>query len=162
VDSIVFIGGQIIDIESLAKRDSTFQIECRYVIPKYELCFELRCSSIGIKSYSVEVNLDEHGQIIRFDWPREDFNKLDSFVEPDSLRKTAMSFAIDKEYKTQSMISDLVFDQDKQRLYWCFSFLQNSSGDDYNYYKEYITLAVDALENFIVEELNTQEVSNSD
>jgi hypothetical protein len=41
VNNIVFIKGQIIDIESLAAKDSSFQSEYQFVIPKYELFFEL-------------------------------------------------------------------------------------------------------------------------
>jgi len=75
VNNIVFIKGQIIDIESWAAKDSTFQTEYKFVIPKYELYFELRDTSVGIKSYCFEVGLDQYGQITRFEWPREEFNK---------------------------------------------------------------------------------------
>jgi hypothetical protein len=160
--NIVFIKGQIIDIESWAAKDSTFQTEYKFVIPKYELYFELRDTSIGIKSYCFEVSLDQYGQIIRFEWPREEFNKRNSFIKPDLLQKTALTYATKKKYKTKTYISDLYFDEGRQRLYWHFSFLQKSTGDNFDYSREYKTIVVDALDDYVIEELEMRSTGISD
>jgi hypothetical protein len=162
VNNIVFVKGQIIDIESWAANDSTFQTEYKFVIPKYELFFELRDTSIGIKSYCIDVSFDQYGQITRFDWPREEFNKRASFIKTSLLKKTAFNYATKKKYKTQTCVSDLLFDEGRQRLYWHFSFLQKSTGNSFNYSKEYKTIAVDVLGNYVVEELETTETGISD
>ena len=162
VSNIVFIKGQVIDIESWAAKDSTFQTEYKFVIPKYELYFELRDTSIGIKSYCFEVSLDQYGQITRFEWPREEFNKRASFIKPDLLQKTALTYATKKKYKTQTYISDLYFDEGRQRLHWHFSFLQKSTGDNFDYSKEYKTIVLDALDNYVIEELEMRSTGISD
>jgi len=162
VNNIVFLKGQIIDIESWASEDSTFQTEYKFVIPKYELFFELRDTSIGIRSYCIDVSFDQYGQITRFDWPREEFNKRALFIKPSQLKKTAFNYATKKKYKTQTCISDLYFDEGRQRLYWHFSFLQKSPGDRFNDSKEYKTIAIDALGNYVVEELEMRMTGISD
>lgn len=155
--NIVFKNGQIIDLESWAATDSTFQPAYKYIMPKYELYFELRDTSMGIKSYCFEVSLDQYGQITRFDWPREDFNKRNSFINPELLQKTALTYAKKMKYKTKTSVSDLYFDECRQRLYWHFSFLQKSDGDHFNYLKVYKTVVVDWLDNYVVEELDMEE-----
>lgn len=160
--NVVFIKGQVIDIESWAAKDSTFQTKYRFIIPKYELYFELRDTSIGIKSYCFNVSLDQYGQLTRFDWPREEFNKRTSFMKPDLLQKTALAYATKKKYKTQTSISDLYFDEGRQRLYWRFSFLQKSIGDNLDYSKEYKTIVVDALRNLVIEEYEMRSAGISD
>lgn len=162
VTNIVFLKGQIIDIESWASKDSTFQTEYDFVIPKYELFFELRDTSIGIKRYCIDVSFDQYGQITRFDWPREEFNKRALFIKPSLLKKTAFNYATKKKYKTQICVSDLFFDEGRQRLYWHFSFLQRSTGDSFNDSKEYKTIAIDALDNYVVEELEMRITGISD
>jgi hypothetical protein len=67
-------------------------------MPKYELYFELRDTSIGINRYCFEVSLDQYGQILSFDWPREKFNKRDSFINPELLQKTALTYAKKMKY----------------------------------------------------------------
>ncbi len=161
-NNIVFMKGQVIDIESWAAKDSIFQTEYKFVIPKYELFFELRDTSIGIKSYCFEVSLDQYGQITRFEWPREEFNKRTLFIKPELLHKTSLTYAAKKKYKTQTYISDLYFDEGRQRLCWHFSFLQKSRGDNFDYAKEYKTIVVDALDNYVIEELEMISTGVSD
>jgi len=158
VNNIVFIKGQIVDVEGWAAKDSTFQMEYKFAIPKYELFFELRDTSIGIKSYCFEIGLDQYGQIMRFEWPREDYNKRDSLIKPTKLKKTAMDYATKKKYKTQTCEYSLHFDEDRQRMLWYFSFLQKSTGDKFTYTKEYFSIVVDPLYNYVVEELGMTSV----
>ena len=81
----------------------TFQTDYKFVIPKYELYFELRDTSIGIKSYCLEVSLDPFGQITRFEWPREEFNKRTLFISPNLLQKTALTYAKKRNIKLRHM-----------------------------------------------------------
>ena len=57
---------------------------------------------------------------------------------------------------------DLYFDEGRQRLYWHFSFLQKSTGDNFDYSKEYKTIVLDALDNYVVEELEMRSAGISD
>jgi len=71
-------------------------------------------------------------------------------------------YATKKKYKTQTCISDLYFDEGRQRLCWHFSFLQESTGDKFDYSKEYKTIVLDALDNYVVEELEMRSTGISD
>ena len=162
VNNIFFIKGQIIDIESWATKDSAFQTEYKFVIPKYELFFELRDTLINIKSYCFRVSLDQYGQITSFEWPREGFNKRADFVKGKVLKNEAVKYAVKKNYKTKSCMYDMKFDDYKQRLNWHISFLQKSTGDKFDFSKEYRTIVIDAKSKFIIEELITESVGVSD
>jgi len=161
VDNIVFIKGQIIDIESWASKDSTFQATYQYAIPKYELYFELRDTTIGIKSYCICLSMDQYGQIISFDWPREYFNKRSNFKPGYILKNEAVKYAVKKHYKTRECIYDLVFDDYQNRLYWRISFLQQSKETRSSGSKDYITIVIDALSLKIIEEYETSTWSIS-
>jgi hypothetical protein len=161
-NNIVFVNGQIIDLESWSANDSTNHPEYKFIMPKYELYFELHDTSIGINRYCFQVSLDQYGQILSFDWPREKFNKKDSFINPELLQKTALTYAKKMKYKTKTVISDLYFDDCRQRLFWYFSFLQKSEGDNFNFSKVYKTVVVDCLDNYVVEELDMESVFYSD
>ena len=162
VDNIFFIQGQDIDLESLSANDSIFQIDYKYVVPKYELFFELRDTTIGIKSHCLRLSLDKYGQILQFDWPRDAFNKRDVFIEPVVLEKTALRYARAKKYKTETCLYGFYYDEAKKCLCWHFSYLQKSTGDEFNYAKKYKTIVVDALENYVIEELDMRSVGISD
>jgi len=160
-NNLFFVKGQIIDLESWAAKDSTFQARYNFVVPKYELFFELRDTSIGITSYCIEVSLDQYGQIIRCDWPRENFNQRSAFIEPEALQMTALRFARKKRYKTKECSTSLRFDACKQRMYWEFAFLQESTGDNNFKTQLYNVIVIDALLNYVEEEhyMSSQEIS---
>lgn len=69
-NNILFVKGQKIDIEKWLTNDSIPQTQYHYVIPTYQLFFELRDTSLGIIKYVFELSLDQYGQVIEFDWPR--------------------------------------------------------------------------------------------
>jgi hypothetical protein len=147
--NLFFIKGQIIDLESWAAKDSTFQVNYNFVVPKYELFFELRDTSIGIQSYCIRVNLDQFGQIIRFDWPRENFNQRSAFIQLEELQKTALRYARKRRFKTNEYMTSLRFDAANQRLLWEFSFLQESTGDEDFQTQFYKVIGIDALFNYV-------------
>lgn len=85
LNDIVFIKGQVIDLENWLDKDSIPQTKYQYIIPKYQLHFELRDTSIGIIKYGLEMELDQFGQVISFGWPRNNYNKRAEFLNRDSV-----------------------------------------------------------------------------
>lgn len=160
-DQIVFKKGQILDLDAWARKDSSFQVEYFYIIPKYDLYFELSDTLIGIKRYCLELSLDQYGQITYFNWPREKYNTKAAFKKPEQLMKTARKYARKKRYKTNEFLNELRFNQDTSQFCWHFSFLQSSAGDAWNYYKEYKTIVVDASQNCVVGEYLTHSAAVS-
>ena len=146
-DNITFTMGRIIDLEKFFLNDSNLRTECQYVLPKYQLFFELSDSTIGIKKYCFGLSLDQYAQVIRFDWSRrEDYNKRTSFIDTEAILKFAIKYAKKKKYKTDSFISELKHDKEDDILYWCISFLQTFSGDEDNNSKTYKTILISMKE----------------
>lgn len=59
--NISFSQGEILDIESYAATDSSFQSHMEYPLPKNFLEFILSDTTIGIRSYCLQMSLDQYG-----------------------------------------------------------------------------------------------------
>ncbi|WP_449435669.1 hypothetical protein [Pedobacter steynii] len=68
-DSIHFVNAQIVNITSYLKDGDPHKKH--WVVPKYELNFYLKDTSISIIRYNITLNLDEYGQILQINWPRQ-------------------------------------------------------------------------------------------
>lgn len=87
-DSITFSHGQIIDLKRLFEKEPSTYNNFR-IIPAYELSFYLRKKSIGVKNYYLEIGLDEYGQILETNWPKETFS-FESFKTLKEIETTAL------------------------------------------------------------------------
>ena len=154
-NNITFVTGQIIDVESLLTNDSILQTELEYIIPKYQLSFELTDTTIGVKEYYFEIELDQYGQLIKFEYPRENYNKRISFIDTETILKVAINYAKKKKYKTESYTSKIVYDRQFDKLCWHISFLQKSSGN----VKNYKIIVIDAIDIKILWELDMESVT---
>ena len=110
-DSIVFVKGQMINVEKWFAKDSVPQTQYQYVIPTYQLFFELRDISLGVIKYVFELSLDQYGQVIKFDWPRSHYNKRANFVKTDQVLQFAVDYVraitqmfVDSIYNTMNII----------------------------------------------------------
>lgn len=151
-DNVKFIGAQDFDIESFMANDSIPQTEYEHFFPKYLLRYELSDISLNIKSFCVEIKLDQYGQIIDFGWPRNNYNKRNKFVKPQSVLDLALKQCKKKKYKTNKQSYELKFDPKLNKVCWYISFIQKSSGDEFNGDKEFITIVIDATELKILDE----------
>lgn len=116
IDSISFSHGQIIDLEKMFKEEPKTYDRTR-IIPKYELTFYLKIKSIGIKNYNLEIGLDEYGQILETNWPKEtlSFNNFKSLTEIETF---ALNHAKNKKIDYKSYEVDLVYEKDTDKLFW--------------------------------------------
>jgi hypothetical protein len=163
VQNIKFSHGQVIDLDLLSKTDSTyFPIEYKYVVPKYQLYFDLKDTSISIKEYSFELGLDQYGQIVSFEWPREYYNKRDEFIQGQRIIEKAIKYAQAKGLKTDNFIYKFKYDDELKKMCWEVSFLQTSIGDKFDYSKEYQTIELDAISLTILKEFEMSSVGISD
>jgi hypothetical protein len=161
VNNIFFIRGQILDLDKYYLTDSTPQVKYQFIMPKYELYFELRDTSINIKSYCIELSLDQYGQITRFEWPRENYNKRSEFARGNALKKIAENYAKSKHYKIKTCVYDLMFDESSQTIQWQFSFLQKSEGNIIAHSEKYKTIAIDIKLKKVIGESETISTSIS-
>jgi hypothetical protein len=154
--NIKFSHGQIIDLDYWARKDSIFfPMEYRYVVPKYQLYFDLRDTAISVKNYSFELGLDQYGQITCFEWPRENYNKRNKFVKGSRILKEAIKYAKAHKYKTQDFIYEFRYNNELEKMCWEISFLQKSVGNQYNFSKDYVTLLFDATSLTFLQEYGT-------
>lgn len=162
IDKILFVKGQIIDLDHWLINDSIPQTEYKYVVPKYQLFFELADTSIGIKKYCFELSLDQYGQVTYFDWPREYYNKRTNFINPELIKAEAIKFAKRKKYKTDTCIYELKYDSETNKICWHISFLQKAVGDEYNYSRVYKTIVIDSISLTVLKELEIHSVGAAD
>ena len=91
-DSVHFSHGQIVALEAyFKKKEEAYRQE--WIAPKYDLVFVLRDKSLNISALNIRLRLDAHGQVLKFDWPREGYSKRSS-LKP---LKDVLAFAL-KEY----------------------------------------------------------------
>lgn len=142
-NNIVFVKGQMNDVERWLTNDSVPQTEFQYVIPMYQLFFEWRDTSMGVMKYAFELSLDKDGQITKFDWPRTNYNKRANFVKTDLVLHYAINYAKSKGYSTDVRDFHLQYNKHHKRLCWLISFLQSTEGNEKDNIKTYKTFVID-------------------
>ncbi|OXA70454.1 hypothetical protein B0A67_15675 [Flavobacterium aquidurense] len=116
IDSIKFSHGQIIDLEKMFKEEPVTFNKMR-IVPKYELTFYLKNKSIGIKNYNLEIGLDEYGQILETNWPKETL-LLNNFKSLTEIETIALNHAKNKKIDYKSYDVNLVYEKDIDKLFW--------------------------------------------
>ena len=123
-DSIQFTHGQEVDLKALFKKDSiTFNYF--WVRPKYDLNFKLSDSSIGIKRYNLKLRLDEYGQLLDVNWPRQKYNDKSKFLSREKIKQFALKHAKMKRYDTSTYLIFFGYDSALDKLCWKFMFLDS-------------------------------------
>jgi hypothetical protein len=151
-NNIVFVKGQMIDVENWFSKDSVPQTEYRYIIPTYQLVFELRDTSVGIIKYAFELSLDKYGQVIKFDWPRAGYDKRVNFLKTDLVLQHAINYAKSKGYNTDVRVFHLQYNRHYKKLCWTISFLQNTEGNVRENLKLYKAITIDVKHLKVLEE----------
>jgi len=131
--NLTFSFGQIVDVKEYFRSDSsTFDYE--WVIPKYDIRFELRDLSLGIKCFCIKIDLDEYGQILSANWPKSKYSDKSKFLSRAKIESRALDIAKTKGYITKDYIVDFDYKVDFDRLCWIFMFptTVNSENDEYN------------------------------
>lgn len=154
VQNIKFAKGYEIDIDMLLNNDSLVQNQYQGIIPKYNLIFELKDTLTKINNYGLEIDLDQYGQIINFNWPRKDYNKRTNFCDIKLIKDIALKYAKKKKYKTEESLYELKYNNSLQKLSWCISFYQYSTIGNKSSYKEYKSIIIDAFTMTILSEEN--------
>jgi hypothetical protein len=159
-DSIVFVKGQMIDVENWFTKDSVPQTQYQYVIPTYQLFFELRDISLGVIKYVFELSLDQYGQVIEFDWPRANYNKRSNFVKTDEVLRFAVDYAKSKGYNTDVRQFHLQYNRQYNNLCWLISFFQRTDNDEKEGLKTFKTIVIDARRLTVLAETEMFESSS--
>ncbi|MES2690073.1 MAG: hypothetical protein V4658_06685 [Bacteroidota bacterium] len=162
--NVKFVKGQIIDIEMLLNIDSTISIQQVYeksLIPKFQLFFLLQDSTIDIDEYCFEMSFDQYGQLTYIEWPRYNHGIKKAFIPFNKIIKSAKQIARMKGFRTKSYQIEYKFDDLTDNPYWEISFLQKSSGNNYNYSKEFKSIGIDVLSGDLIHIQNMNRVGVS-
>jgi len=134
-DSIHFVNAQIVDIVSYLKDGDAHKKH--WVVPKYELNFYLKDVSIGIIRYNITLHLDDYGQILKLNWPRQGAGSKKMFLSRENIQEFALKEATKREYNVHNFLVDFEYNEQFATLCWEFSFLERKmvGGAEYNFIK---------------------------
>lgn len=120
-NKVKFSHGQIVDLDKYfkgAKDISAWQ----WVVPKYDLIFNLMDTTIGIKNYSLQVRLDQYGQVIRMNWPKQYYTSAKRFNNRKQIEQFALRKALEKNFLTTTYTVKLTYEYSTDAFYWRFWF----------------------------------------
>ena len=120
-DSVTFSHGQVIDLENKFNNDS-IGYSNSWIVPKYDLNFVLSDISLGIKSYYLQIRLDEYGQILKSNWPQEGYRDKNQFLNRSEIEKYALRRAEIKGFNPVDYEVDLKYNGKLDKLCWIFKF----------------------------------------
>ena len=132
IDSITFSHGQIIDLGKIFKEEPKTYDRFR-IIPKYELTFYLKNKSLGITNYNLEIGLDDYGQILETNWPKEILN-FNNFKSIHEIKNIVLKHVEQKkiEYKTYEI--DLVYKKEIDNMFWIIKLHIDTKGSRKEFY----------------------------
>lgn len=122
-DSIHFINAQIVDV--LKYLEDGDPHKRHWVVPKYELNFYLKATPIGIQRYNLTLHLDDYGQILELNWPREGAGSKKMFLARKAIQEFAFKEAKKRRYNLHKFEVRFEYDKEFRRLCWEFSFLDH-------------------------------------
>lgn len=120
-DSLQFSNGQIVDLKSYFNKDSITHNSFR-IIPKYDLTFKLSDKSLGIKRYNLEIELDQYGQLLRINWPKEKSKDKSKIINSDTIRQFVIEYAKSRRYDTSEYEVYFRYNPKFDKLCWLFLF----------------------------------------
>jgi hypothetical protein len=137
VDSIKFSHGQIIDLEGKFQKDTAAN-KYDWIVPKYDLNFLLKDNSIGIERYYLQIRLDQHGQVLDCNWPKQGHSEKTEFENRIDIETFAIRTAKLKGFNTTNYIVDFRYNNQVKKLCWMFMFPSNID----NHRQEYDVLEI--------------------
>lgn len=120
-DSLHFTQGQEIDLKAIFQKDSVVYTS-NAIKPKYILKFVLVDNSIGIKSYNLSLELDEHGQLLFINWPKDRANDKSKIIPRDSIKEFVLNYAKSKRFNTSNYEVYFNYYKNIDKLCWQFKF----------------------------------------
>ena len=120
-DSVHFVNAQIVDIVGYLKDGDPHKKH--WVVPKYELNFYLKDTSIGIIRYNITIHLDDYGQILQLNWPTNGAGSKKMFLSRKSIQEYVLKEANKRGYNLKEFLVSFEYDDRFGKLCWEFSFL---------------------------------------
>jgi hypothetical protein len=134
--NVKFSHGQIVDLKGYFSKDS-LTYSYGWAVPKYDLNFILQDTTIGIKNYYLQIRLDENGQILYANWPKEHYSDKNKFKSRTDIEQYALKKAKEKGFEINNYKVDLKYNEKLDKLCWVFIFPMDigNNGKDSNVFE---------------------------
>lgn len=128
--NVSFSHGQNVDLKSYFSEPNRKASNYQWLLPSYDLNYVLSDTTLGIKSYYLQLRLDEYGQLLSANWPRKGYSNKERFQSTNEVVQFALSQAYARGYLTSKYLSDLTFKPDSESLNWVFKFPKTLNPDN--------------------------------
>jgi hypothetical protein len=119
-DSLKFSNGQVIHFRNVIG-DST-QPDSIWVVPMYDLRFQLSDTTLGIKDYVLELRVDQKGRLIYINWPGSGFSDKTELASWEDVLAYATRFAKIAKFYTPNFRVHLQYNATLRKMVWVFRF----------------------------------------
>lgn len=130
INNVAFSHGQNVDLKSYFCEPNRKASSYQWVVPAYDLNYVLSDTTLGIKSYYLQIRLDEYGQLLRANWPRKGYLNKGKVQSISKIVQFAVDQANSRGYLTSKYVSDLKFNSDSESLNWLFQFPETLNPDN--------------------------------
>ena len=142
---VEFKDGCVFDLKGYFKENPK-TYDRGWIVYKYQFVYRISMPEIGIKSYLIKINMDEYGQILKCNWPREWFKEPNRFKDRIEIEKTAIKWSENNSLSTTELYEiDLQYNEKHKTLCWVFNFPTNKTKTNYS------VIEIDWRSNEIVE-----------
>ena len=148
VKNLAFSHGQNVDLKSYFSEHNHKASNYQWLIPSYDLNYVLSDTTLGIKSYYVQLRLDEYGQLLNTNWPRKGYSNKENYRSTIEIVEFVLSQANSRGYRTSKYETDLKYNADSKSLNWVFKFPRTLRSDN----KEFDVLEISLASMKVVEE----------
>jgi len=148
IKNITFSHGQNVDLKNYFSKPSNTASNYQWLVPRYDLNYVLSDTTLGIKSYYIQLRLDEYGQLLSTSWPREGYSNKENFQSTNKIIKFALDQATLRGFLTSKYLSDLKYQSSSESLNWVFKFPKTMSSDN----KEFDVIEISLTSLKVVEE----------
>lgn len=122
IKNVTFSHGQNVDLNSYFSEPNRKASNYQWLVPSYDLNYVLSDTTLGIKSYYIQLRLDEYGQLLSTNWPRKGYSNEKKFQPTSEIAQFALGQAKLRGYLTSKYSSDLKYKTDSESLNWVFEF----------------------------------------
>ena len=119
-DGLKYSHGQVLYFRNV-KVDSTVA-DSSWVVPMYDLRFQLSDTTIGIDSYLVELRVDQKGRLLYINWPASGFSSKEELASWGDVLAYATRFAKIAKFYTPHFKAHLQFNPTLRKMVWVFRF----------------------------------------
>lgn len=153
--NITFRDGYISDLSGHFKENPK-AYDRGWIITKYQFVYNLSNLKMGIINYPIKIDMDDYGQIINCNWPREWSTYANHFSERSDIQKTAMTWAKNNFIFNSDYEVDLVYNKAQNAICWVFRFSLEKTRNR----ETFRVVEIDWRRNKVVDDYSIQETKN--